>query len=563
MKTKTQFAILFFSTLLWLSSSLILAYPKDNDVSLLHNEADVNSNLETQSNIQKWDIFEITLHGKSTGNPFIGTSLVGHFTNGKKVYKQEGYYDGKGIYKIRFMPDLEGTWSYVTSSNKSDLNNIKGSFECISPSPENHGPVRVAHTYHFKYEDGTPFKAFGTTIYEWPFQDENTKKETLKTLSSSPFNKVRFLAVPPYKDRYIIDGPLKITVFPFEGTNKDNWDFSKFNPEYFKNLDSCMFQLRDMGVEADLILFRPYDKGKWGLDMAGQEVNKRFARYMVARYAAFRNIWWSLANEDSFIKSMTIEDWDELFQLVQEKDPYDHLLSIHNADRLYDYNKPWVTHASLQYYNVVKTPIGTSILRDVYKKPIMNDENKYEGDIDSRWGQLSGEEMTFVFWNATIGGGYATHGESYKRSPWISYGGHLTGSSPSRIAFLREIVESGPAEGIDPIDHFYETNIAGKAGEYYLVYFGKDEPNKWDFILPKNGLASGSKYKADIIDTWNMTIEPVDKTFEIVPIPGNRYKFMDKNNSFIELPAKPYMALRIYKVEDGGEVISDGLHELE
>ncbi len=73
-----------------------------------------------------------------------------------------------------------------------------------------------------------------------------------------------------------------------------------------------MLQLRNIGVEADLILFRPYDKGKWGFDMMGQEVNKRFARYMVARYAAFRNIWWSLANENSFIKNMTDEDWDEL-----------------------------------------------------------------------------------------------------------------------------------------------------------------------------------------------------------------------------------------------------------
>jgi hypothetical protein len=324
-----------------------------------------------------------------------------------------------------------------------------------------------------------------------------------------------------------------------------------------------MFQLKNMGVEADLILFRPYDKGKWGFDMAGQEVNKRFARYMVARYAAFRNIWWSLANENSFIKSMSDEDWDELFKLVQEKDPYNHLRSIHNADRIYDYNKPWVTHASLQYYNVVKAPFGTSILRDVYKKPIMNDENKYEGDIKSRWGQLSGEEMTFVFWNAMIGGGYATHGESYKRSPWISYGGRLTGFSPSRIDFLKKIVESGPKEGLEPIDHFYETNIAGKAGEYYLIYFGKDKPGKWDFILPKKGLSTGEKYKVDIIDTWNMTIKAVNKTFEIIPIPGNRYKFIDKNNSAIKLPKRPYMALLIYKVADGGKVITDDRHELE
>jgi hypothetical protein len=518
--------------------------------------------LFAQDNIEKWDVFELTLNGPSTGNPFMGTTLTGRFTNGDKVYEQEGYYDGNGVYKIRFMPDKEGTWNYVTTSNKKELNNKKGSFVCTSPSKSNHGPVRVQGTYHFQYEDGTPFHPFGTTIYEWPFQEDETKKQTIESLRSGPFNKARFLAVPPYKERYM-NGPLKITVFPFEGTSRDNWDFSRFNPEYFKNIDECVRQLRDIGVEADLILFRPYDKGKWGFDMAGQEVNKHFARYMVARYGAYRNIWWSLCNENSFIKNMTDKDWDELFQLVQEKDPYHHLRSIHNADRIYDYTKPWVTHVSYQYYNVVKAPFGTAILRDIYKKPVVNDEINYEGDIDSRWGQLSGEELVFRFWNALIGGGYATHGESYKSSPWISNGGRLTGTSPSRIAFLRKIVETGPAGGLEPIDQYYEINMAGKAGDYYLIYFGKETLSKWDVVLPKRELAVGTKFKADIIDTWNMTITPLDKVFEVIPMPGNRYQFIDKNKSSIKLPAKPYMALRIYKVADGKKTTEDGRHELE
>lgn len=518
--------------------------------------------IAAQIKVEKWGVFELTLQGPSAGNPFVGTTLIGRFTHDGEMVEQEGYYDGNGIYKIRFMPDQEGTWNYETSSNKVALDHQKGMFRCIPASKENHGPVRVRGTYHFQYADETPYYPFGTTIYEWPFQDAETKKQTIETLRASPFNKARFLAVPPYKDRYV-DGPLKITVFPFEGTNRDNWDFSRFNPAFFKNLDSCVLQLRNMGVQADLILFRPYDKGKWGFDMTGQEVNKAFTRYVVARYAAFRNIWWSLANENSFIRNMTDEDWDELFQLVQKKDPYHHLRSIHNADRIYDYTKPWVTHVSMQYYNVVKAPYGTALLRDIYKKPVVNDEINYEGDIESRWGQLSGEEMTFRFWNALIGGGYATHGESYKASPWISYGGGLTGTSPARIAFLRKIVESGPAGGLEPVDQYFETNIAGKAGTYYLIYFGKEKVKKWDFMLPKKALGTGATFKADVIDTWNMTVTPVNTVFEVVPMPGNNYKFIDKNHSTIKLPPRPYMALRLYKVADGTKAVDDGRHELQ
>ncbi|CAN5434402.1 hypothetical protein BH11BAC3_BH11BAC3_11180 [soil metagenome] len=109
-----------------------------------------------QNKIQKWDMFELTLHGPSAGNPFMGTSFTGHFTNADKVYDQEGYYDGNGIYVIRFMPDKEGVWNYVTSSNKAELNNKKGSFECTAPGANNHGLVRVSNIYHFKYDDGIP-----------------------------------------------------------------------------------------------------------------------------------------------------------------------------------------------------------------------------------------------------------------------------------------------------------------------------------------------------------------------------------------------------------------------
>ena len=49
-------------------------------------------NVLAQDKIEKWDVFEVTLKGPSTGNPFMGTELFALFTNGDKVYEQEGYY---------------------------------------------------------------------------------------------------------------------------------------------------------------------------------------------------------------------------------------------------------------------------------------------------------------------------------------------------------------------------------------------------------------------------------------------------------------------------------------
>ncbi|HEU0226865.1 MAG TPA: DUF5060 domain-containing protein [Arachidicoccus soli] len=495
-----------------------------------------------QKKVEKWGTFELTLHGPQGGNPFIGISLNAAFKHGNEVYKPEGFYDGSGDYKIRFMPDEEGEWTYITYSNLGTLNGIKGSFICTPPLTGDHGPLSVKNTYHFAYADSTRFIPFGTTIYQWCFQPDSLQQETIQTLKHSPFNKVRFLIIPPYSKEYL-KGPDKLNNFPFQRDSSGNWNLSRFNPVYFQNIEKCIKELRSIGVQADVTLFNPYDKG-WGFEKMNQPTARRFVKYVVARFAAYRNVWWSLANENSFIKWMTDKDWDNLFQLVEKEDPYHHLRSIHNAGRIYNYTLPWVTHVSLQYYNAVRVFGVTPLLRDIYKKPIVYDEINYEGNISSRWGQLTGKQMTYRFWVAYIGGGYATHGESFVNNPWISIGGKLIGKSPARIAFLKKIVDEAP--DLNPIDQYYIMNMAGEPGEYYLIYFGKEKPGDWKFILPKKNLKDGMRFKADIIDTWNMTITPVNKVFEVKKL--NNYQFADKDGKSIQLPDKLYMALRIKRI---------------
>jgi len=499
--------------------------------------------------VEKWGMYEVVLQGPTAGNPFIGIELSAEFTDGERVFKPDGFYDGGGIYKIRFMPDKEGVWSYKTKSNRDELNGKEAQFTCTPASPGNHGPIQVRNQYHFEYRDGTSFYPFGTTIYEWVFQTEETRQQTLETLKSAPFNKARFLLVPPYSDKYL-SGPLKLDKFPFEGNSKENWDFSRFNVAFFQHFEKCLQQILDLGIEADVILFRPYDGGRWGFDTMDDETNDRFTRYAVARLAAYRNVWWSLANENSFIRHFTEDDWDRLFQIVDKKDPYDHLLSIHNATVIYDYTKPWVTHVSLQYYNAVRAFGAAALVRDIYRKAVIHDEINYEGDISSRWGQLSGEEMVFRFWLAYIGGTYATHGEAIvhpSEIDWISEGGVLRGESHFRIAFLRKIVETGPECGLEPIDHHYTRNIAGEYGKYYLFYFGKEKIKGWNFELPDEALEDGMKFKVELIDTWNMTIAPVNTIFEVEKL--DRYKFIDKKKRAVIIPNKPYMAMRITRIE--------------
>jgi len=495
---------------------------------------------------EQWACAEVVLNGPAEGNPFVDVALSATFEQNGRQQQVAGFYDGEGVYRVRFMPDVAGTWTYATHSNRESLDGKSGKIDVTPPSKANHGPVRVRNTFHFAYADGTPYRQLGTTCYAWIHQTDDLQQQTLKTLAEAPFNKLRMCVFPKRYTWNENEPPL----YPFEGSPPNKWDFTRFNPAFFRHLEQRVLDLQKLGIEADVILFHPYDEGHWGFDRMPDEADDRYLRYAVARLAAFRNVWWSLANEFDFMTEKQPEDWDRLFQLVAASDPHGRLRSIHNGRILYNHNQPWVTHASIQNGSAAEDAGRAILYRDVYRKPVVFDEIKYEGDIPKRWGNLSAEEMVHRFWQCIIAGTYPGHGECYLHESdvlWWSKGGVLRGESPARIAFLRDVLATAPADGVEPIDKWQYANIAGKAGEYYLVYFGRDRPTSWKFFLPRHELADGMRFRIELLDTWNMTATPVD--WEASVRQESEYIFVDKENRSVELPGKPWMALRITRID--------------
>ena len=270
-----------------------------------------------------------------------------------------------------------------------------------------------------------------------------------------------------------------------------------------------------------------------------------------------RMFWWSLANEWDYVKSKTVSDWDLFAQTVSKNDPYKHLCSIHGASATYyDYWKPEFTHVSIQDETPVQSPGSSAIFRNIYHKPVISDEVGYEENLKSRWGRYSPEEMTYLVWNGIVGGTYVTHGECYMYHEkmdtifWAK-GGMFKGESWKRIAFLRKIVEDYP--GPISLSDISRDNVTATAGDgYYLVYFGKEVKGDWLFNLPaKNGsfkkLNAGIKFKVEIIDTWDMTIEQCPLIFETSK--ENDYRLYDVELKRVRLPLKPYIALRITAIK--------------
>jgi hypothetical protein len=496
-----------------------------------------------RSAVPQWEVFEVTFPGPSLGNPFTDVQLAASLSLGNRNVSVDGFYDGNGNYKIRFMPDALGEWSYSTSSNVPELSGKTGRFTCVAALPGAHGPVGVRNVHHFAYADGTPFFPFGTTCYAWMHQSAELQQQTLESLRTGPFNKIR-MCVFPKSYQYNHNEP---ALYPFERDTAGKSDFARLNPAYFAHVEQRIADLRAINVEADLIVFHPYDR--WGYATMPPEADDRYLRYLIARLSAYRNIWWSMANEWDLMRAKSAQDFDRFFHIAEQHDSVGHLRSVHYSHTMYDYSRPWVTHASLQTY-AFDSAAGWLA---AWNKPLCFDEVQYEGNLNSRWGNLSGQEMMRRFWLGVIAGCYVTHGETWldpdksfdeSSSPtlWWSHGGKLHGTSPARIAFLRRLVEEASAaagkdakrtglEAQTPTAYYLNASASdatGRSTQEILYFMDYHQPIYYDFPLPDGA------FTAELIDPWEMTTTPLSGTFT--------------GRSRIKLAGRPYQALRFRRV---------------
>ncbi len=456
--------------------------------------------------VEQWGIWEASLDGPREGNPYLDVELFCTFRHNDERVTVRGFPDGEGAYKVRFSPPAQGSWRYETRSNRPGLNGKKGEFTVGPPSSSNHGPVQVFETFYFRHADGSPYHQFGTTCYAWVHQPRELQEQTLKSLADSPFNKIRFCVFPK---SYYIANKNEPERFAFLKKADGKFDFSRPDPEFWRLFERRILDLQKLGIEADIILWHPYDR--WGFSEMSDVEDDRYLRYCIARLSAYRNVWWSLANEYDFMTDQRPgghhgnkqwEDWDRFFVILQKEDPHQRLRSIHNGGKIYDHTKDWVTHASLQSSDMK----GGVRFRTQYQKPVIYDECRYEGNLKDTWGNLTAREMLQRFWLGTLSGCYVGHGETYKDPQdilWWSKGGVLYGQSPKRIQWLKDFMATAPAfHELQPLGDDKGRFLLAKPGEYYLLY-GQDRRKQ------TLTLAGDRHYKLDAIDPWEMTITPM------------------------------------------------------
>ena len=91
--------------------------------------------LNYQDSAEQWGLWEIEIPGPSTGNPFIEQTIKAVITGKNETKEIDGFYDGNGKYKVRFMPSFQGEYQFHVTSSFQER--AEGKFYVTKPSKDN------------------------------------------------------------------------------------------------------------------------------------------------------------------------------------------------------------------------------------------------------------------------------------------------------------------------------------------------------------------------------------------------------------------------------------------
>ena len=192
------------------------------------------------------------------------------------------------------MPDRAGRMAlHHTPVARRILNGKTGEFTVILPSGNNHGPVGVTNILPLRLRRRRAVPSAGHDLLRVDASERcaggadatDAWRRRCSTKSACACFRLRKTGTAATSPTAILRG------------RTDEFRSSRASTRCSsQHLEQRVGQLRSLGIEADVILFDPYDKGRWGFDRMDAATDDRYIRYIVARLGAYRNVWWSLAN---------------------------------------------------------------------------------------------------------------------------------------------------------------------------------------------------------------------------------------------------------------------------
>ena len=204
-----------------------------------------------------------------------------------RTIQVDGFYDGDGAYKVRFSPDTEGEWTLRTHSNRPELDGQTGALpSAFRNRPQSRSRFRAQYL-PFRLRRRHALPSVRHHLLRLDASGRRARGADHRHAAPSAVQQDAHVHLPQVVRRTTSNEPpvIRSRAPPGRTTTRASTPCSS------RISKSAIAQLQALGIEADLILFHPYDH--WGYAQMPPEVDDRYLRYVVARLAAFRNVWWS------------------------------------------------------------------------------------------------------------------------------------------------------------------------------------------------------------------------------------------------------------------------------
>jgi hypothetical protein len=179
---------------------------------------------------------------------------------------------------------------------------------------------------------------------------------------------------------------------------------------------------------------------------AGGKDERRFVRYVVARFGAFSNINWDLGDD---LDRYRDDKWaHQMGTQIEKWDPYHHLATSHPINNVHqDRTSEWFGFTSFQDWSRNQHSLMLNEREKQQKLdliiPQTNEEYGYE-DHYPLWseglGSESADALRRTAWGIVMAGGYQTTGESARRGTNVwpdTGGGWMNGRGDATMTMLQ------------------------------------------------------------------------------------------------------------------------------
>ncbi len=284
--------------------------------------------------------------GKKYQNPFADVRVEGVFEEPDgTIATMPAFYDGQGVWRLRFNPAQEGEWRWRTVATPHDSElEAQGELQVSGDEVRGYLCPTPGQGWGLSYESGDPAFILGDTTYNlfgMAHCDADVESFMQRRVEQG-FNllRVRVPVSPFHPPRGYSHWQTRRT-WPWGGSEQKPL-FDRFDLDYFATVDRVVQAAERLGLGLEVIM------EAWGFeypfnqrDLFVPEWEELWMRYLIARYDAYNVVYfWTLMNEYEYYPdgdwryNPVADRWAmRMARWVKATAPHGHIVAVHNGPR--------------------------------------------------------------------------------------------------------------------------------------------------------------------------------------------------------------------------------------